>query len=66
MTDDERAGDREGRTEADRPEVVRAEEMNARLQELIDYRDAGVLSDAELEDQKAKLHWGTGPGPSAP
>ena len=41
-------------------EVLRADEMKIRVQELVEYRDAGVLSDAELEDHKSKLHWGTG------
>jgi hypothetical protein len=61
MTDVESAGNREARTEPDPPGASPADEMKARMQELVDYRDAGVLSDDELEEQKAKLRWGVGP-----
>jgi hypothetical protein len=60
MTDVESAGNREAWTKPDPHEASPADEMKARVQELVDYRDAGVLSDDELEEQKAKLRWGVG------
>ena len=40
-------------------EALRDGEMKNRVQEMVDYRDAGELSDAELEEQKTKLRWST-------
>ena len=52
------AGNSSAHTETKSPETLPADEMKDRVQELVDYRDAGVLSDAELEEQKTRLHWG--------
>jgi hypothetical protein len=35
-----------------------AENLERRREELIVFRDAGVLTEAELEEQMAKLRWG--------
>jgi hypothetical protein len=34
------------------------ERFEQKLKELAVFRDAGVLTEAELEEQKAKLRWG--------
>jgi hypothetical protein len=36
----------------------RAEEIEQKTSELIEFRNAGVLTEAELEEQKAKVRWG--------
>ena len=36
----------------------RAEQMERKTLELAAFRDAGVLTEAEFEEQKAKLRWG--------
>lgn len=38
--------------------ATRADELERRTKELAAFRDAGVLTEAELEEQKAKLRWG--------
>jgi hypothetical protein len=38
----------------------RAEELEQKTNELVEFREAGVLTEAELEEQKAKLRWGIG------
>jgi hypothetical protein len=45
-------------TEAD--DITRADEVQRRTEELVEFRDAGVLSEAEFEEQKVKLRWGIG------
>lgn len=37
---------------------TRADEVEQKTSELIEFRNAGVLTEAELEEQKAKLRWG--------
>jgi plasmid stabilization system protein ParE len=37
-----------------------AEEIERRTQELVEFRDAGALSEAEFEDRKARLRWSVG------
>ena len=39
-------------------QASRAEEIEQRTNELVEFRDAGVLTEAEFEEQKAKLRWG--------
>ncbi|MGH2980428.1 MAG: hypothetical protein ACRDKV_00095 [Solirubrobacterales bacterium] len=39
--------------------AVRADELARKTKELDAFRDAGVLTQSELEEQKAKLRWGT-------
>jgi putative oligomerization/nucleic acid binding protein len=39
-------------------QASRAEEIAQRTSELVEFRDAGVLTEAEFEEQKAKLRWG--------
>ncbi|MDQ2938994.1 MAG: SHOCT domain-containing protein [Actinomycetota bacterium] len=36
----------------------RAEQIERKTGELSEFRDAGVLTEAEFEEQKAKLRWG--------
>jgi hypothetical protein len=36
----------------------RAEQMERKTVELAAFRDAGVLTEAEFEEQKAKVRWG--------
>jgi hypothetical protein len=36
----------------------RAEQMERKTVELAAFRDAGVLTEAEFEEQKVKLRWG--------
>jgi hypothetical protein len=36
----------------------RAEQMERKTVELAAFRDAGVLTEAEFEEQKAKFRWG--------
>jgi hypothetical protein len=36
----------------------RGEEIEQRTRDLAEFRDAGVLTQAEFEEQKAKLRWG--------
>jgi hypothetical protein len=36
----------------------RTEEIDQKTKELLEFRDAGVITEAELEEQKAKLRWG--------
>jgi hypothetical protein len=36
----------------------RAEQIERKTIELAAFRDAGVLTEAEFEEQKAKLRWG--------
>ena len=36
----------------------RAEQIERKTVELAEFRDAGVLTEAEFEEQKAKLRWG--------
>ena len=36
----------------------RAEEIEQKTSELAEFRDAGVLTEAEFTEQKAKLRWG--------
>jgi hypothetical protein len=38
-------------------QASRAAEIEQRTNELVEFRDAGVLTEAELEEQKAKLRW---------
>ena len=38
--------------------ATRAEEIQQKTSELMEFRDAGVLTEAEFEEQKAKLRWG--------
>jgi hypothetical protein len=33
-------------------------ELEQKTNELLEFRDAGILTEAELEEQKAKLRWG--------
>jgi hypothetical protein len=33
-------------------------ELEQKTSELLEFRDAGIISEAELEEQKAKLRWG--------
>jgi hypothetical protein len=57
MTDDEelrKGGD--SMRKAVRADESRAE-IERRIEELEVFRDAGVLTDAELEEQKARLRW---------
>ena len=46
-------GQAAGTTRADR----RATELERKTKELEVFRDAGVLTDAELEEQTAKVRW---------
>jgi hypothetical protein len=39
-------------------QAERAEEIEQKTSELMAFRDAGVLTEAEFEEQKAKLRWG--------
>lgn len=41
-------------------QTTHADEVKARTQQLVDYRDAGALSEAEFEEQKMKLRWSVG------
>jgi hypothetical protein len=36
----------------------RTEQIERKTMELSEFRDAGVLTEAEFEEQKAKLRWG--------
>jgi putative oligomerization/nucleic acid binding protein len=36
----------------------RAEEIDQKTSELAKFRDAGVLTEAEFQEQKAKVRWG--------
>jgi hypothetical protein len=36
----------------------RAEEVEQKTSELVEFRNAGVLTEGEFEEQKAKLRWG--------
>lgn len=36
----------------------RAEQIERKTEELSEFRDAGVLTEAEFEEQKAKFRWG--------
>jgi hypothetical protein len=38
--------------------VKLAEDLERRRQELVVFRDAGILTESELEEQMAKLRWG--------
>jgi hypothetical protein len=38
--------------------ATRAEVIQQKTFELMEFRDAGVLTEAEFEEQKAKLRWG--------
>jgi hypothetical protein len=38
--------------------VAEAAEIERKTKELLVFRDAGVITEAELEEQKARLHWG--------
>lgn len=38
--------------------VTEPAEVERKTEELLAFRDAGVLTEAELEEQKARLHWG--------
>ena len=53
-------GVRHDRSASDRvaQEADRAEQIEQKTNELLAFRDAGVLTEAELEEQKAKLRWG--------
>jgi hypothetical protein len=42
------------RSEAQEAQRVLEQKTN----ELLEFRDAGILTEAELEEQKAKLRWG--------
>lgn len=33
-------------------------DLEQKTNELLEFRDAGILTEAELEEQKAKLRWG--------
>jgi hypothetical protein len=37
---------------------TQAEELEQKQGELVEFRNAGVLTEAEFEEQKAKLRWG--------
>jgi hypothetical protein len=37
---------------------ARAQKESERKRELLEFRDAGVLTEAELEEQMAKFRWG--------
>jgi hypothetical protein len=37
-----------------------ADEVERRTEELLEFRNAGVLTEAEFEEQKVKLRWGIG------
>jgi hypothetical protein len=37
---------------------TQAEELEQKQSELVEFRDAGVLTETEFEEQKAKLRWG--------
>jgi capsule polysaccharide export protein KpsE/RkpR len=57
MVSTDRARDddaRVARSEAQEAERVLEQKTN----ELLEFRDAGILTEAELEEQKAKLRWG--------
>ena len=38
----------------------RADEVERRTEDLVQFHDAGVLTDAELEEQKVRLRWDLG------
>lgn len=46
--------------EAQARETVWADEIKQRTLELVEFRDAGVLSEAEFEEQKINLRWSVG------
>ena len=37
-----------------------ADEVERKTNELLEFRDAGVLTEAEFEEQKVRLRWGIG------
>jgi hypothetical protein len=37
---------------------TRADEVEQKTSDLVEFRNAGVLTEAEFEEQKAKLRWG--------
>jgi hypothetical protein len=41
-------------------EAMWADEIKQKTLELVEFRDAGVLSEAEFEEQKIKLRWSVG------
>ncbi len=61
MVDADNARDAGAPIEAQPGEALQADAMKDRVQRLVASRDAGELSDAELEEQKAKLRWSIGP-----
>lgn len=60
MTPPQPLGDREAQIEAKASESLRTAALRDREQQLVEYRDSGVLSDSELEEQRAKLRWSVG------
>lgn len=57
MTDDEALIRSDGSIESTSRADKRAAELERRTKELEVFRDAGVLTDAELEEQTAKVRW---------
>jgi hypothetical protein len=58
MVDAERAHSEPSVLQRRAAAVERAEQMERKTEELAAFRDAGVLTEAEFEEQKAKLRWG--------
>jgi hypothetical protein len=47
-----------GYSESQDGSALKAAELELKAKELAAFRDAGVLTEAELEEQMAKLRWG--------
>lgn len=48
---------REDTMSASQRRAAEAAEIERKMKELLVFRNAGVLTESELEDQKARLHW---------
>jgi hypothetical protein len=47
-----------GAGEPRKPEAGRTEDVAQRTSELVEFRDAGLLTEAEFQEQMAKARWG--------
>jgi hypothetical protein len=58
MSDANSVRDEPGVLQRQAAAAERAEQMERKTVELAEFRDAGVLTEAEFEEQKVKLRWG--------
>ncbi|GAC1539456.1 MAG: hypothetical protein NVS3B10_30120 [Polyangiales bacterium] len=66
MTDPKGLGASSGRPGDQTGAGVAAADRLERIKALEEFRAEGLLSNAELEEQKLKLHWGSGPAQAGP